>query len=172
MKIRSIVMWATTLVVLLFVNYAIVQKERLIYVGEVLFLELAPRDPRSLIQGDYMVLRYRLGEELDQNTVSKRGKLVLRRGANGIGEFVRVYDDDRESNQSPNGANDLAEDELLLHYWFDGRTFRIGAESFFFQEGQADLYADAEYAELRVAESGESALVGLRGPNLEILAAE
>ncbi|MDE8355606.1 GDYXXLXY domain-containing protein, partial [Klebsiella pneumoniae] len=39
------------------VNLAIVSCERLLAEGEVVLLELAPVDPRSLMQGDYMSLR-------------------------------------------------------------------------------------------------------------------
>ena len=39
-------------------NVAIYRNERLLASGETLYLELAPVDPRSLMQGDYMRLRY------------------------------------------------------------------------------------------------------------------
>ena len=46
-------------VILAAANWAIASRERLISSGEVVYLELAPVDPRSLMQGDYMSLRYR-----------------------------------------------------------------------------------------------------------------
>jgi uncharacterized membrane-anchored protein len=46
---------------------------------------------------------------------------------------------------------------------------RLGAESFFFQEGHAQLYNGARYGEVRVAPSGTSVLVGLRGQEREPL---
>ena len=39
-------------------NALVVQKERLLASGTPMLLELAPVDPRSLIQGDYMRLDY------------------------------------------------------------------------------------------------------------------
>jgi uncharacterized membrane-anchored protein len=52
----------------------------------------------------------------------------------------------------------------------DGRL-HIGSEAFFFQEGTAVAYEQARYAELRVDSSGESLLVGVRGPDRELLGA-
>ena len=54
----------TTLAVLVVVNSAIWQKERHIAQGEVVYLELAPVDPRSLMQGDYMALNFALANRL------------------------------------------------------------------------------------------------------------
>ncbi len=159
MNRRTLIMWAVVLLGLFFVNYSIYGKEMLIANGEPLFLELGPRDPRSLIQGDYMVLRYRLVEDVDTEAWPRRGQLVLRRDADGIGSFVRLHDD----------AIPLADDELIVDYHRSGRGISIGAESFFFQEGTAEEYADARYGELRVDGSGGSVLVGLRGEGLEKL---
>lgn len=50
-----------------------------------------------------------------------------------------------------------------------GSDSRLGAESFFFQEGNAKYYTGAKYGELRVAENGDSVLSGLRGKELEKL---
>ena len=46
------------LVILLLVNRAIWDKEQQLRDGRVVLLALAPVDPRSLMQGDYMRLRY------------------------------------------------------------------------------------------------------------------
>ena len=45
-------------------NYAIIQKERLLASGTPVLEELAPVDPRSLIQGDYMRLDYAISRQL------------------------------------------------------------------------------------------------------------
>ncbi|RJQ16280.1 MAG: hypothetical protein C4560_09865 [Nitrospiraceae bacterium] len=47
-----------------------------------------------------------------------------------------------------------------------GDDVRLGAESFFFQEGHAEYYSTAKYGELRVSNDGDSVLVGLRDKNL------
>jgi len=45
------------------VNAGIIQKQRLINSGDLVFLKLAPVDPRSLMQGDYMRLRFAIMNE-------------------------------------------------------------------------------------------------------------
>ena len=65
----------------------------------------------------------------------------------------------------------IAPGELLLRYRVRDGRLHIGSESFFFQEGTADAYEKARYAELRVDSAGESLLVGLRGPEREVLGA-
>lgn len=160
MKLRMTVLWLVAAVVLGYVNFGVWQMESLRSDGETLFLELAPVDPRSLIQGDYMQLRYAIADELDPDELPRRGQLVIRRGADGVGELVRVYEADAP----------LAADELLLNFHNRDWWVSVGPESFFFQEGQAEVYQDARYAELRVdPETGTSVLVGLRGPELELL---
>jgi uncharacterized membrane-anchored protein len=47
------------------VNFSIFGKERIKSGGEVVYLELAPVDPRSLMQGDYMALRFTLARQIE-----------------------------------------------------------------------------------------------------------
>ena len=97
MKKQSRILIITNLLLLLgYLNWSIYQKEQTLRDGQLVLFELAPVDPRSLMQGDYMSLR------------------------------------------------------LFL-----------GAESFFFEEGQDTLYQKATYGGLKVNAKGESLLVGL-----------
>lgn len=132
----------------------VARKEQVLARGTPVLLELAPVDPRSLMQGDYMVLDYAVSREVrrSEEPGSEEGRLVLRLDENGVGRFVR-----RDTPGTP-----LAPGELLLRYKVRQGRIRLGAESFFFQEGQADHYAGAKYGELRVAGDGSSVLVGLR----------
>lgn len=158
MKLRATILWLVAALILGFVNYAIFQKEALISSGESIFLELAPVDPRSLIQGDYMRLNYRVASDLVTGQIPIRGKMVITRAENGIASFVRIDDG------SPLGA-----DQRLLNYAVRDFSIDIGAGSFFFQEGTADQYDEARYAELKLTSSGETVLIGLRGEGLEVL---
>ena len=47
------------------VNKSIIDKEQIKTNGEIVFVDLTPRDPRSIMQGDYMALRFRLADEID-----------------------------------------------------------------------------------------------------------
>jgi len=159
MKARNLLLWLFTLLVLAVVNILIFQKERLAANGQVVFLELAPVDPRSLIQGDYMRLRYEISREVESNTAERDGFIVVRLDKDNIAQYVRIHD--------PQIA--LEQNELLIR--FRQRTFdvRIGPESFLFQEGHAKYYNNARYGELRVSGSGDVLLTGLRGDELEPL---
>lgn len=134
-------------------NWAIWQKEQLLERGDVVLLELAPVDPRSLIQGDYMRLDYAIPRGiLDGGSWSRDGQMVVRLDADGVARFVRRYDP----------LDPLASGERLLQYRKRGTRIRVGSDAFFFQEGTASKYARARYGELRVDADGGSVLVGLR----------
>ena len=159
---RNAVIFGGLAFALLLPTALIVQKESLLATGKPVLLELAPRDPRSLMQGDYMVLNYAISRERWWDRGWPRdGHLVLRLDEQGVGQFVRVHE------PSP----PLAPDEFLLRYRLRDGRIRLGAEAFFFQEGHASRYDAARYGELRVAANGTSVLVGLRGKDREPLGA-
>ncbi|MBS0976300.1 GDYXXLXY domain-containing protein, partial [Serratia rubidaea] len=67
MQTNSVIKWLTgalVLAALLLVNLSIYQKEQQLRQGRVAILQLAPVDPRSLMQGDYMALDYALAAPL------------------------------------------------------------------------------------------------------------
>lgn len=132
------------------VGWLVGAKERTLGAGRVVLLELAPVDPRSLMQGDYMRLAYRVAREVDVSGWAADGLVVLR-VVDDVGAFARVDD---------GGA--LAADEVRMRYRVRQGELRLGAESFFFEEGSAPVFEDARYGELRVAADGEAVLVGLR----------
>lgn len=138
---------------------AIWQKERVLRHGRTLLLELAPRDPRSLMQGDYMDLNYKVATEAFRSDgKAPNGKLVLKDDPRSVGQFLRFH-----------GGEATAPGEYLLRFRKRGWRVRLGAESFFFQEGKAKNFAGAKYGELRVSPEGDAVLVGLRGPDLQPL---
>jgi uncharacterized membrane-anchored protein len=149
---RARIIFAGLALVVVALTVLVLRKELVLAHGTPVLLELAPVDPRSLIQGDYMVLDYAVSRQVPHREGPARGRLVLRLDEQGVGHFVRLH--------AP--GTPLAPGELLLRYKVrDGRV-RLGAESFFFQEGHAERYARAKYGELRVTEAGASVLVGLR----------
>ena len=155
---RKIVFWAVTILVFGAVNFLIVKKEDTLTHGRTMLLRLAPVDPRSLIQGDYMQLRYAIAREIQRTHLNKdKGYIVVSLDENHVAKFVRVH---REEI--------LQEGEHLLFYRNRGEL-RLGAESFMFQEGDAQLYEKAKYGELKVDVSGASVLVGLRGEDFKPL---
>jgi len=138
-----------TLLILLAVNYSIYQKEKVIDSGTPILLKLAPIDPRSLIQGDYMILRYGITGNLPKEGLEKKGRIVLKLDHNQVGHFSRI------DTGSP-----LKENEHMLIYR-NRNGVNLGAESYMFQEGDADLYNHAKYGMLKVDKKGNSVLMGL-----------
>ncbi len=163
LTLRHILMGVVGLLVLGFINFNIIQTEMHLTQGQVIFLQLAPADPRSLIQGDYMWLNYALNNEVRmRNDLPEKGQLVLKLDAQNIATFDRAYQ-----------GEPLAPREILLNYRRQKYgDIRIGPESFFFQEGHADDYVRAKYAALRVTDNGQSLLIGLRSETLTPLGPE
>ena len=149
------------LLVLAFANAAIIDKERELARGTRVLLELAPADPRSLIQGDYMRLRYRVAEQLGDSQAlwPRTGEIVVALDESGVARFVRRHD----------GRRPLGPREHLLAYRRRDGRLRVASDAFHFQEGEADRYARARYGELRVAPSGMGILVGLRDSSRRVL---
>ena len=131
------------------------KKETILEEGQLILLELAPVDPRSLMQGDYMRLNYAIARNSTKDSISKHGYCVVVLDSIGIGRKVRLQ----------NKLTPLDDKELLIEYTSTKWSFNIGAESFFFEEGQADTFAIAKYGGLRVDEEGNSILVGLWDKN-------
>jgi uncharacterized membrane-anchored protein len=148
--------------VLLVANVGIWQKEALIAGGQPVFVELAPVDPRSLMQGDYMQLNFRLPRDLaDPGTgmlSGSRPRLVARRDARGVAVLQR-----------PDDGSALAADELRIELTPKNGRWILVSDAWFFKEGEAERWARARYGEFRVAPDGRALLVGLRGAGLEPL---
>ncbi len=162
MKPRLLVHVLITAGVLALFQFFIWQKQQVLARGATILLKLAPTDPRSLMQGDYMVLRYEVANEVPADSDGRRrGKIVVALDENGVAKFARAPD-----------AQPLAPNEHLLKYYRESPLrVRLGAESFFFQEGEAERFAKARYGELKVAPDGSSVLAGLRDDSLQPIAA-
>lgn len=133
-------------------NWMIVQKERTIKHGTLVLLDLYPLDPRSLMQGDYMRLRYKMTRSWDRGEdFVSRGYCIVKKGTNNIASYERLQKDN----------SGLKEGEVAIKYYGGPRIVKIGAESFLFEEGQASTYEQAKYGGLRVAADGSAVLVGL-----------
>ena len=145
---------------LLYVSCSIMKKEKLLKSGRLVLLELAPVDPRSLMQGDYMALRYKISKGIVADSIAGRGYCVVRVGPDGVATKLRFQ----------NGLTPLHDGEHLIQYASaDNWNINIGAESFFFQEGEAGKYEKAKYGGLKIDRSGNSLLVGLYDRNAQLI---
>lgn len=160
--------WAWACVLLLCFQYMVLVKEKVIESGDILLLELAPLDPRSFMQGDYMSLRYDIESQLGKYIfMAEQGGgdefLVVNRDENKVARLAYDENGDLEdSNTINNVSNPLAENEWLIPCKINeyGRPY-IPQNTFFFQEGQAATFAAARYAVFRCTKEGVCLLVDL-----------
>lgn len=134
------------------VGWQIAAKERTLADGTLVLFELAPVDPRSLMQGDYMILAYAISREsriCDDGEI-RDGRLLIALDGDGVATLRGV-----DGDEGPK-----ADERAVVFRCREGRL-RLGAESYFFEEGTAAIYEQARYGGLRVAPDGASVLVGL-----------
>lgn len=159
--LRIIILFANLALFLALANWGIWSAENNIANGRLAYFALAPVDPRSLIQGDYMMLNYEIENQArvsrSNGNFERNGFIVVQLDNQQIARFVRVYTE----------GEILAEGEMLIKYASPfGWSVDIGIDSFFFQEGLSDIYAEAEYAEVRILDDGSVAIIDLRNANL------
>ena len=150
---------AAVLLVLAAVNVSILAKERIKTHGEIILLELAPVDPRSLMQGDYMRLAFRVPPDIDARLGTlltlERPLLVARADARGVATPLRV-----------DAGHALAADELRIELTPKAGRWIIVSDAWFFREGDGARWQAARYGEFRVAADGRALLVGMADAQL------
>ena len=131
--------------------------------GQTVLLDLRPADPRALMMGDFMALRY----VEERNTgVSKNkelapsGQFIMKLDKNNVATFVRVADDKA-----------LAADEIKINYIRQKRGVTFGAPRYYFQNGTAKTYEAGEYGIFKISPSGRAILVGLADENFKTIQA-
>lgn len=151
-----------TAIVIAVVQFSVARKNVVLENGRTVYLELLPRDPRSLMQGDYMVLRLAISREASEfaekhpDPAPTRGSLILSLNDRAVGSVVGL--EDGEASEQPGQP---------IRYRKTRRGYRFGLESFFFEEGDAAAYERARFAEVRISQNGRSILVGLADESLE-----
>lgn len=158
---RKAIAIAAGILVLGLANWTVFRREELLADGKVVLLELAPVDPRSLMQGDYMALRFKVVDEAFGRNHGKQaedGRIVVRVDERGLGVFAR-----RDAGEP------LAVGEVALRYRMRDGKAKFATNAFFFQEGTGQSYARARYGEFRVVPSGELLLTHLIGEKFERL---
>lgn len=146
---------AVLVVLLAGINGMIWRTEQVLANGDQVILQLAPVDPRSLMQGDYMALRFAVGDDiqralLDSEQELATGQVVLEPDKAGVFRFVAL-----DEGQA------LTAQQLRVQYrWRKGRV-QIATNAFFFQEGMAAAYEGAGFGLFRVGENGQPYLTHL-----------
>lgn len=165
-------------VILAMANASIYRYETILATGRTVMLQLAPVDPRALLQGDYMALRFDVARQVERARYKARaeaasanpgtapgerpaldGYLVLELDRDGVAQLVRM-----QPARTPLNAG-----ETLLRYRIRNDQTYIVTNAFFFPEGEAKHFEAARFGELRVSAEGTGLLVRLRDGDLNPL---
>ena len=156
------------------VNYKVQQFEDVLATGKPIVLKIAPVDPRSLMQGDYMVLNYAILSEFQQSQVLPESNEPLESNEpietvesneiTGIDEsspsekkaYILVHLDQNhvatfceEQSEIPTDFKHCTPNVYLPIRYKGGWLPKLPSQDYFFAEGKGEHYAQAEYAEYR-----------------------
>lgn len=144
-KVRKIIIILNFIFILVLTSFSAL-KEESYKKREGFYLKLAPVDPRSLMQGDYMILNYDIVDQAWEkiNTLQEKENKFIKRG------YIVVSLDENNVANFKDIAKEPYEDDSLLFISFksDGYSLKINVDSFFFQEGNAHLYENAKYSKV------------------------
>lgn len=147
------------------VNYKVQQFEDVLATGKPVVLKIAPVDPRSLMQGDYMVLNYAILSEFQQSRVlpetnesnettentgidesspsEKKAYILVHLDKNHVATFCE------EQSEIPTDFKYCTPNVYLPIRYKGGWLPKLPSQDYFFAEGKGEYYAQAEYAEYR-----------------------
>lgn len=157
---RHIARWligCAALATLAVVNLGIHDKEDTIANGRPVFIRLAPVDPRSLMQGDYMALNFEMAPELNtelhDTSRLTRPKVAGPIDANGVVRLQVM-------------ADKAAASDLIIELSPGKRGWVVVTDAWFFKEGDGERWSKARYGEFRVMPDGRALLVGMADQDL------
>lgn len=155
------------------VNYKVQQFEDVLATGKPVVLKIAPVDPRSLMQGDYMVLNYTILSEFQQSQFLSESNESLESNESidageanetiGIDEsspsgkkaYILVHLDKNHVATFCEEQSEIPTDfkhctpNVYLPIRYKGWLPELPSQDYFFAEGKGEHYAQAEYAEYR-----------------------
>jgi len=152
--VKTKISYLTLVIILIFSMTQIKQKEKFFRKADEIYLKLAPIDPRSMIQGDYMRLNYEILETIHYRS---KGYIIVALDDKRVGRFVRFeHKLDRKK---------LKENEYPIRV----KNRKIKSMTFFFQEGAAKAYEQAVYGKFKADKSGDLILRDLVDDNLGVI---
>ena len=129
--------------------------------GQTVYLDLRPVDPRALMLGDYMRLRYteeRVPDGMSLDDLPPKGAFTMSLDENNVARVSGVdLSRERETN------------EIRFNYTRTDRSLTFGAPRFYFENGKAETYENAKYGVFKVSPAGKAILVNLADEEFQIL---
>ncbi|OEF95873.1 GDYXXLXY domain-containing protein [Desulfuribacillus alkaliarsenatis] len=145
---------------LLFLGVQIAVSEHALANGQQIKLQLEPVDPRSLMQGDYVILNYTISQptaererqwEREQQwdkdfRHGQRLRIVLAPDEDGVHQYKELY-----------AGQQLAVDEVVINGTYRGWRVLYGIETYFVPEGTGlEVERAANYAYVRISSRGNA----------------
>ena len=140
------------------VNYKVQQFEDVLATGKPVVLKIAPVDPRSLMQGDYMVLNYAILSEFQQSQFSSESNETTgidELSPSGKKAYILVHLDKNHVATLCEAQSEIPTDfkhctpNVYLPIRYKGWLPELPSQDYFFAEGKGEYYAQSEYAEYR-----------------------
>lgn len=156
-KIKKILLIINIVILFVITAFSATKEEGYRKLDNYFYLELAPVDPRSLLQGDYMTLNYDITDKVrnfifdnlynyDENNKDKEARelanmkkayIAVRLDENKVAKFVKITKE--KTNEK---------DLLFIAYKNNGFSVDINANSYLFQEGTGKKYENARYSKV------------------------
>lgn len=173
------------------VNMAIAKFESQLTNGRVVLLALAPVDPRSLMQGDYMALNYQLETDIIKALSARVPKppneeVIENDWENSDwfrpplpeqfwhydGFVILRLDTHRVGHfaRLADSPNSSATNEIALRYKIRDGSIYIATNAFFFQEGHSEDFEAAKFGQFRVNDKGAPLLQSMVNENFQVIA--
>ncbi|GAB2907240.1 GDYXXLXY domain-containing protein [Rheinheimera gaetbuli] len=156
-RLTQLAIAAAVLLILTASTLTIWRFEQTLMTGETVILQLAPVDPRSIMQGDYMALAFAIDRELPDDA-AQYSYAWLSLSEHGIASLYSLN-------------NDLPTQDAVIGLLLRPRDgiVSVGPNAFFFAEGSAAVYEAARYGQFKVDSSGKALLTALLDENLQLL---
>ncbi|PFG14426.1 GDYXXLXY domain-containing protein [Bacillus sp. es.036] len=150
--------WLVVILMVSFITYNGVKNEVAIQSGKEVRLALAPVDPRSMLQGDYVTLRYDITTLPGAVPANKKIKVVLTPTSEGLYEYGGYYKLEGHWNKPYESSDDLI---VVNGTTYSDHDVQYGIESFFIPEGDEQVVEDKTMAIIKVSENGNALLIEL-----------
>lgn len=151
-KLKYIIITANLVLLAVLFLFSVNKTEGIINKGESVYLRLAPVDPRSMMQGDYMRLRLDINDRIRRivvdSTINISNYAIIDKDNSNL---LRVQNDSKTENDK----------EIALKLGHSYYSREVAIKNLFFEEGTAKKYDDAKYAHIKVDEQGNCILISL-----------
>lgn len=156
---KKILVVLNFLLLMIAFGYLVIKEEKNLK-EKTFYIKTVPVDPRSLIQGDYMILNYDITESARAEARNlRKGYIRVRINNLKVAEFIKVNKEYLPS----------VDNELSIQFHQNDSTMDIGVNSYLFQEGTGNRFQRAQYAEVIELKSGKLRLKYLLDKDFNII---